>query len=262
MSELVGDLDSGVDGSDQMAVDGLDLSLDLADDVLVLMELGIQGCDGLGMTSALGRRMVNLVRSSVFLMTSHGDLVSFMVDMSLQLSDSSKVSLNRCLVSSSSLNQQVESVLKIMSGVNADMSNMGPMIVSSLVVSDAGLEVVDCYMDSVHGNSVSFERNSESSDVGLMLVELMLDSLARLLFLVTELDFMLILGSKVLDDMSFGSDESLVIGDLVNMYLNLSMMDSDLMAQMVDVSSVLVDHFLVGANFLVIVFTVQLSCRA
>lgn len=195
----------------------------------------------------------------VLLVSGHRDLVSLVVDVSLQLGNSSEVSLDRSLVSSSGLDQNMKSVLEGMSGVNASVSNVTPVVVSSLVVSNTGLQVVDANTDSVDSNSVSFERNSESSDVGLMLVELVLDGLARVFLSVAKFDFVLILGSQSLNNVSFSCDQSLVVGHLVDMNLNLSVMDSDLMAQVVNISSELVNHALVRAHFLVVVFTLQLA---
>lgn len=114
-------------------------------------------------------------------------------------------------------------------------------------------------MNSVNRNSVSLQRNSEGSDVGFMSVELMLNGSARVFFSVTKFNLMLVLGSQPLDHVCFSSDQSLVVSDLVDVNLNLSVVNSDLMAQMMNIFSVPSDHSLMSADLLVIVFTFKFS---
>lgn len=203
--------------------------------------------------------MLLLVGSVVLLVGGHGDLVGLVVNMGLQLLDSSEVSSDGTLVSSSGFNQAVESVLKGASGVSASMRDMTPVSRSSLVVTDSSSQALDSDMNSVDSNSVSLQRNSESSDVSLMRVELVLDGSARVFFSVTEFNLMLVLDSQPLDHVGFSSDESLVVSDLMNVNLNLSVVDGDLVAQMVDIVSESGDHFLVAADFLVVILTFKLS---
>jgi len=259
VAQLVSDLDAGVDRADQVAVDGLDLGLVVADNLLVLVQLGIQSGNQVSMSSALGNGMLLLVSGIVLLVSGHSDLVALVVNLSPQLLDSSEVSSDGKLVSSSGINQTVESVLESSSGMSASMGDMAPVSKSSLVVADRGSETLDSDVNSVDSNSVSLQRNSESSDVSLMRVELVLDGSARVFFSVTEFNLMLVLGSQPLDHVGFGSDQSLVVSDLMNVDLNLSVVDSDLVAQMVDIVPESGDHFLVGADFLIVILALKLS---
>lgn len=259
VAQLVSDLDAGVDRADQVAVDGLDLGLVAADNLLVLVQLGIQSGNQVSMSSALDNGMLLLVSGIVLLVSGHSDLVALVVNLSPQLLDSSEVSSDGKLVSSSGINQTVESVLESSSGMSASMGDMAPVSKSSLVVADRGSETLDSDVNSVDSNSVSLQRNSESSDVSLMRVELVLDGSARVFFSVTEFNLMLVLGSQPLDHVGFGSDQSLVVSDLMNVDLNLSVVDSDLVAQMVDIVPESGDHFLVGADFLIVILALKLS---
>lgn len=172
------------------------------------------------------------------------------------------MSSNGALVSPSSIDQSVESVLQRSSCVGASRRDVAPVSISPLVMVDCRLQAADSEVDPVNGNSVSFQRDSESSDVGLMSVELVLDGSARIVLAVTEFNFVLVLCFQRFDDMSFSSDQSLVVGNFVNMNLNLSMVNCDLMMQMMNITSVASDHLLVSADLLIIIFTFKLSFRS
>lgn len=257
--ELVPNLNAGVDRANQVAVDALDLGLIAVHNLLVLVQLGVESGNDVGMSSALDNRVVLLVGSIVLLVGGHGDLVALVVNLDLQLLDSSEVSSDGQLVSSSGINQAMESVLEGSSGMCASMRDMAPVSISSLVVADSRSEAFDSDMNSVDGNSVSLQRNSEGSDVGLVRVQLVLNGSAGVFLSVTEFNFMLVLGSQPLDDVCFSSDESLVVSDLMNVNLNLSVVDGDLVAQMVDIVSESGDHSLVSADFLIVILAFKLS---
>lgn len=77
------DLRVGMDRSDQAAVNRLDLVLDVAHHVLMLVQFGIQTGNHVGMASALDCRMMLLVSSVVLLVSGYRDLVTLVMNMSL-----------------------------------------------------------------------------------------------------------------------------------------------------------------------------------
>lgn len=153
----------------------------------------------------------------------------------------------------------MELVLKSTLSVSAGTDNMAPVGVSSLVVRNSGSQVVDAHVNTVDSNSVSFERNSESSNSSLMLMNFLLDGSARSFFLMSELNFVFVLGSQPLDHMGFSSNQSLVVSDLVDMNLDFSVMNGDFMTHMVDLALEPMDGSLMRAHLLVVVFTFELS---
>lgn len=139
VAQLVSDLDAGMDRVDQTSVDTLNLGLDLAHNLFVLVELDVQAGDEVGVGSALSGGVQFLVGSVVLLVGGHRNSVGLVMDVGLEMSNRSEVASDGSLVSSSCINQGVKSVLESSSSMSASSGDVSPVSNSALMVVNTRL---------------------------------------------------------------------------------------------------------------------------
>lgn len=180
-------------------------------------------------------------------------------DGSLQTSDSNQMGLEVGIVVVQVVSQSHDSVSQSVSDGVPVVDSVGPDGISGSVGSNADLEVVDGNSVSVESNLVSLVRNSEGSNHVLLVSDGVFDLANSALIDLGgfELDVQRVLQS--VDDVSVLGDQSSEVVDSVDMDVDGSLVDDDLMSETHDLSSVSMHDASVGHNFLFLVFAIQLS---
>lgn len=233
--------------------------LDVSNGDTVLMELRVQLVDQVKVFLGSADGLARLLLDGVDFVLNSVDLVLVGGNDSSESSDSSQMSLQLVVVVVNVMSQNVDSSVESVLDNVPVMGSMSPDGISSSVSSNSNSEVVNSDSVSLKSNGVSSVRNSERGNHMFFMSDGLLNS--------GNLSFIDLNGvqlnsegmSQTVNDVSVLNNQSSEVVNSLDMNVDGSSVNDDLVSEGVDLASVSVNNSGMSHNLLLLIFAIQLS---